>query len=743
MNTSTFSHSIARRDFLKFSGLASGGLVLGFYLRPFDSALAADVVKPVAGAEFKPNAFIRIAPDGVVTLVSKQPEIGQGVKTSLPMVIAEQLDVNWKDVVVVQGDFDTAAYGGQSAGGSNSTPNNYDNFLKLGATARTMLVEAAAQTWGVPATECSAADTAVHHAASKRSLKYGELVAKASTLPVPDAASVKLKDPKDYKLLGTRVTGVDNKKIVSGQALFGLDTKLPGMLYAVYEKCPVFGGKVVSANTDQIKTLPGVRDAFIIEGTANLAGLAPGVAIVAESTWQAFSARKQLRVVWDEGKFANDSWQGFVNKAKELSTQAGTQVHKDGDADAALASAAKVLTAEYSYPFISHLSIEPQNCTAHFKDGKMEVWAPTQNAATGANLIAQVLEVPPANITLHMIRAGGGFGRRLTNDFVVEAAAIAKRVPAPVKLTWTREDDLRHDHYRAGGFHFLKGGIDASGKIVGWKNHFVTFGTMQPGRGTAPAGIRPGSGGSLDANQFPSRFLDNSTTEQSVIECNIPMGPWRAPGNNVFSFVMQSFIDELAHAAGRDPLEVRLELLSQKKSGDYNAERMLGVVKMVAEKAGWNPKKFPKGKGQGIAFHFSHRGFVAQVAEVTVSNAGEVKVDRFVCVCDVGAQIVNLSGAENQVEGSIVDGIGAAMYQELDIERGRVVQANLDAYPMIRIPDAPAKIEVHFLKTNNPTTGLGEPPIPPVAPALANAIFAATGKRVRQFPISRTDLRWS
>jgi isoquinoline 1-oxidoreductase subunit beta len=757
----TLSRPLGRRDFLKISGVASGGLVLGLYLKSADPLAAGEIAKPVAGVEFKPNAFITISPNNVVTLVSKQPEIGQGVKTSLPMVIAEQLDVNWKDVVVVQGDLNQAAYGGQSAGGSNSTPGNYDNFLRLGATARAMLVEAAAQTWGVPAAECTTGDTAVHHAASKRSLKYGDLAAKAATVSVPAADAVKLKDPKDYKLLGTRVSGVDNPKIVTGKPLFGIDTKLPGMLYAVYEKCPVFGGKVVSANVDQIKTLPGVKDAFVIEGTTNLAGLSPGVAIVAESTWQAFSARKQLRVTWDEGKFANDSWDGFAAKAKELAAGQGTQMLKDGDVDTALAGAAKTVTAEYSYPFISHLSIEPQNCTAHFKDGKMEVWAPSQNPGSGVQLITQALGIPATDVTVHMIRAGGGFGRRLTSDFIVEAAAIAHKVPAPVKLTWSREDDLRHDHYRPGGFHFLKGGLDANGKLVAWKNHAVTFGRMGAGRGGGAPALQPGSGGSANAGDFPLRFVPNSLLEQSIIECNIPMGPWRAPGSCVFGFVQHSFLDELAHAAGRDQLEFRLELLSQTRTpdaaaaagrggrgggpggGGFSAERMMGVVKLVAEKAGWNPKKFPKGKGQGIGFYFSHAGYVAQIAEVTVSKAGEVKVDRFVAACDVGAQIVNLSGAENQVEGSIVDGIGAAMYQELNIERGRIVQSNLDEYPMIRIPEAPAKIEVHFLKTNNRTTGLGEPPIPPVAPALANAIFAATGKRLRSFPFSRADLRWS
>jgi isoquinoline 1-oxidoreductase beta subunit len=745
MSTSTLARPLDRRSFLKYTAIGGGGLVLGLYFKSSGRLFGSEIAKPAAGTAFKPNAFIRIAPDGVVTLVSKQPEIGQGIKTSLPMIIAEELEVNWKDVVIVQGDLD-AAYGSQSAGGSRSTPNNYNEFHRLGATARTMLVDAAAQTWGVPAGECNAADSAVHHRSSGRTLKFGELVAKASTLPVPDASAVKLKDSKDFKILGTRISGVDNPKIVTGQPLFGIDTKLPGMLYAVYEKCPVFGGKVVNANIDQIKTLPGVKDAFVIEGTANLSGLLPGVAIVADSTWAAFTARKQLRVTWDEGKFANDNWDAFTAKAAELAKRPGeTTLKKSGDVASALAGAARTLEANYTYPFISHASIEPQNCTAWYKDGGFEFWAPSQNPGGGRDMVASLFpEVPREKIVVHLTRSGGGFGRRLSHDFFAESAAIAKRVNAPVKLTWSREDDMRHDQFRPGGFHFLKAGLDASGKVVGWQNHFVTFGVMSAGRGgNGGMAVRPGSGGSLDADQFPANFLGNYLAEQSVMECNIPMGPWRAPGNNVFGWVIQSFIDELAHAAGRDPLEFRLELLSQKSGGPYNAARMTAVVKHVAEKAGWNPKKFPRGKGQGIAFHWSHQGYIAHVAEVTVGKDGMLKVDRVVSVCDVGQQIVNRSGAENQVEGSVVDGIGTMMYPELNIERGRMVQGNFNDYPMIRMPDAPTKIEVHFLASDNPTTGLGEPAIPPIAPAVCNAIFAATGKRVRQFPLSRTDLRWS
>jgi isoquinoline 1-oxidoreductase beta subunit len=740
MSTSTVQNR-GRRDFMRKSVFAGGGLALGIYIQAAETALGQVVKSSSASAgDFTPDAFIRISPDGTVSLISKQPEMGQGVKTSLPMVIAEELEVSWKDVVIVQGDLNSA-YGRQSAGGSTSTPTNYEAFRRLGATARTMLVEAAALTWGVPAGECFAADSAVHHRPTKRKLGYGRLAAKAATLPVPSEKAVVLKEPNDYKLLGTRIGGVDNAAIVTGKPLFGSDVQLPGMLYAVYDKCPVFGGKVLSANLDAVKALPGVRDAFVIDGTSNLNGLMPGVAIVAESTWAAFSARKQLRVTWDEGKAAGQSWTGFVAKANELSKKPGAKVlRKDGDAAAALAKAAKTVEAAYVYPFISHATAEPQNCTAQFKNGALELWAPTQNPGSGHEAVAATLGIPKEKITVHITRSGGGFGRRLSSDYMLEAAAIALKIPSPVKLVWSREDDLRHDHFRAGGFHYLRGGVDTAGKLVAWHNHFVTFAN----------GERPGSGATLSGDEFPGRWVENLLLEQTAIDCGIPMGPWRAPGSNVFAWVIQSFIDELAHAGGRDPLEFRLELLGNRDEVptsttggvNYNVARMRNVLKAVAERVGWG-NKFPRGRGQGIAFHFSHRGYVAEVAEVTVSKTGELKVDRVVVVSDIGAQIVNLSGAENQVQGAVVDGLGTLMFQELDINRGRIVQGNFGDYPMIRMPDAPTRIEVHFLKTNYPVTGLGEPPLPPLAPAVCNAIFAATGKRIRQLPLSRTDLSWS
>lgn len=724
--------TLNRRDFLRLSAFTGGGLMLGSFLKLSGNAHAAEIVKIAPNGDFAPNAFIRLGLDGSITLIAPRPDSGQGIKTSLPMILAEELEVPWQSVTVQMADLNPI-YGGQTAGGSTSTPTYYLLLRQLGTTARVMLVEAAAQTWGVPASECVAEAASVHHRASKKSLPYRDLVTKAASLPVPDTKQAVLKDPKDFKLLGRRIGGVDNQKIVTGQPLFGIDFKLPGLVYAVFEKCPVFGGKVVSANLDHIKTLPGVKDAFVLQGTTDLRGLVPGVAILADSTWAAFSARRELKVTWDEGKFANDSWANFTQQANDLAAKgAGNVVRKDGDVDAAFASAKTVIEGAYSYAFISHANLEPQNCTATVTADRAEIWAPTQNPGAGADIVAKVLNIPKENITVHILRAGGGFGRRLSADFVIEAAAIAQKAGVPVKLTWNREDDLRHDHFRPGGFHFLKGAVDSSGKISAFRNHSVFF------------------AGGLNADEFPSRFIPNHLGLSSVLPNSVPMGPWRAPGSCVFAFVYQSFIDELAHAANRDPVEFRLELLGDRdtvpgtgeRGQPYSAARMKGVVKLVAEKAGWG-KKLPRGQGQGIAFHFSHRGYIAQVAEVTVSPAGALKVDRVVCVSDVGSQIVNLSGAENQVEGSIVDGLSAAWRQELNIDRGRIVEGNLAEYQLLRMPDAPKNIECHFLKSDNPPTGLGEPVLPPLAPAVANAIFAATGKRIRQLPFSKTDLSWT
>ena len=745
-----------RRGFLRLSALAGGGLLLGCYFKG-GVLSAAEVGRPTAETlrNFAPNPFVRISPDGVVTIIAHKPELGQGISTALPMIVAEELDVDWSSVRIEGAMYDPVAYGNQRAGGSMSTPTSYTPMRQMGATARAILVAAAADTWGVAASECTTASGFVLHAASGRKASYGSLVAKAVTLPVPAVATVTFKNPKDFKLIGTRVTGHANRAIVTGQPLFGIDQKVPGMLYAVYEKCPVFGGKVVSANLDLIQAQPGVKHAFVIEGTSNVMGLMPGVAIVADSTWSAFSARRLLKVKWDEGAYANDSTAGFEQKAAALGAkmEGGTVVRNTGDAAAALASAAKVVESAYSYPFISHATLEPQNTLAHFQEGRIEIWSPTRAPADGATLISSTLGIPAANIKIHITRSGGAFGRRAAADFMVEAAAISQKISAPVKLTWSREDDLRHDHFRPAGHHFFKAGLDATGKLIAWQNHFVTYGTKAAGR-DGKTKLAPAVGGTLDGAQFPAGAVPNYQTLQSMMECAVPTGSWRAPGNNALAYVMQGFVDEIAVAAGKDPLQFRLDLLAATPkpksttaadggpSSELNPERAAAVLRMAAEKAGWG-KKYPAGQGAGIAFHFCHLGYAAHVAEVTVSASGAVHVDRVVTAVDVGRQIVNLSGAENQVQGSIIDALSAAMNQECTLESGRMVQGNFDEYALLRMPEAPRNVEIHYVRSDNHPTGIGEPPLPPLAPAVANAIFAASGKRLRQMPWSKAGLRWA
>lgn len=719
--------TLDRRDFLRVTAIAGGGILFGSWIGPRPAAAAGTV--PV----FEPNAFIRITPDGVITLISKNPEIGQGIKTSLPMLVAEELDVPWASVRIEQAMSDRARYGSQVAGGSTATPGHYDSMRQAGAAARQMLVAAAAATWGVPEGECTTGGGSVHHHATRRMLGYGALAEKAATLPVPDLAAVRVKDPKDFRIVGTRVAGVDNPAIVRGRPMFGIDVTVPGMLHAVYQKCPVFGGTVASANLDQVRALPGVRQAFVLEGGTALNGLLGGVAILADSWWAANQARRQLVVQWNEGATAAQGSEGFARQAAAFAAGAPQRnLRNDGDCAAALAGAAKVVTAEYSYPFLAHATLEPMNCTASWAGGKMEIWAPSQNPQAGQQLVARTLGIPEADISIHMTRVGGGFGRRLNNDYMVEAAAISKQAGVPVKLVWSREDDIQHDFYRPAGFHFLKGGVDAAGRLVAWQNHFVTFGE---GQGFAPSA-------SLSPTDFPGLFVPNFQLDVSTMPLGVPTGFLRAPGSNALAFVMQSFIDELAHAAGKDPLQFRLDLVAghgMMRDGERNvidAARIRGVLEAVRDQSGWGRGTLPRGTGRGVAFHFSHRGYFAEVVEVTVSPANELRVTEVWVAGDIGRQIVNLSNAENQVQGSVLDGLSEAFGQEITITRGKVDQGNFHDFPLIRMAQVPPRIHTHFVRSDNTVTGLGEPALPPVVPALCNAIFAATGRRVRSLPLT-------
>jgi len=706
---------------------AGGGLLIGARIVGRD-ALACETGEPAVL-----NTFVRIAPDETITILAKIPEMGQGVKTSLPMMVAEELDADWSRVRVEMADADPSL-GRQMAGGSNSTPLSWNQMRYMGAAARAMLVAAAARRWGVTPEACLTVAGVVKHPASGRQATYGALAAAAVAEPTPELETLKLKDPKDYRIIGKPTPQVDVQAIVTGAQMFGIDVVLPGMLYAALEKAPVFGARLKSADLAAARAAPGVRQVFAIEGGTDLTSLLPGIAVVADTWWQAQQARALLKPVWEEHPTATQSTAGFAALAQALEAAGAQRVErKEGDFTTGFTRAARKVEAAYSYPFLAHATLEPQNCTARFEGGKLEIWAPTQNPEHGRQLIVGALGLKPADINIHLIRCGGGFGRRLQNDYMVEAAYIARKVGRPVKLLWTREDDFQHDFYRPAGWHFLKGGVDAEGRICAWRDHFVSLGGVDG---------KPLRSAEMPTSEFPAGFAPNYLHELSLMQCGVPTGPLRAPRSNGIAWAVQSFIDELAHAAGADPLAFRLRLLEDgpkgRLEGRFDAARMSAVLRQVQKASGWG-RTLPQRQGMGVAFHHSHGGYFAVVIHVSVAANGEVKVEKAWAAGDVGRHIVNPSGAEQQVQGSVLDGLSAALYQEVKIEGGRSTVSNFHEYPLLRIDTAPP-VEVHWSLSDYPPTGLGEPALPPVAPALTNAIFAATGVRLRRLPVDQVAL---
>jgi isoquinoline 1-oxidoreductase beta subunit len=721
---------LTRRDFIKVSAAAGGGMMVAIHL---PGALA----ETAEAESFSPNVFIRILPDNTVTIMSKNPEIGQGIKTMLPMLVAEELEVDFADVRIEQAGLDER-YGPQFAGGSTGTPLNFERCRKAGAAAREMLVAAAAKEWEIEPGDCFAQSGAVHNRYNGKSKKYGELIGAALGMPVPEDPP--LKEAKDFRVIGTAQKGVDNLAVVTGRLKYGLDTKVPGMLYAAIEKPPTYGGTVESVDDTRAKAVPGVQEVVVIPPADNPTYRVAGVAVLADSTWAAMKGRDALSVEWLDGKHPNESTASLTAQFEDLTKKAGKVIRDDGDVDAAIAGAANKLEAVYEVPFLSHAPLEPMNCVADVRSDSCEVWAPTQVPGAALGAAAAITGLPQDKITVHMIRAGGGFGRRLMQDYAAEAIYLSWTIKKPVQVVWTREDDMRHDYYRPAGFHRLRAGTDEGGGLIAWHVHTATT-----SRNKFAMSNSPPEQTEVFPDAFPAGLIPNFRMAYSAADSSVPTGAWRGPGKNANTFVDQCFLDEIAHAAGKDPVAIRRALLSETRDlpyrdhggPTYNTGRLRAVLELAAEKSGWD-EKLPEGSGRGIAAHYMFGAYVAEVAEVTVDSSGGVKVDRVVAAIDCGI-VINPSGALAQIEGGILHGLSMTFHGEITIDRGMAVQGNFDQYPLLKIGEAP-EIEVHFVENTETPSGLGEMALPSIPAAVGNAIFAATGKRVRRLPIKAEDL---
>ena len=702
----------SRRNFMKLAAAAGGGLMLGFHWSSTEAAAMEVLSEETLGsANINFNSYLSISPDGVITIFSPNPELGQNIKTSFPLIVAEELDADWSKVKVLQAPLDPTRFERQVTGGSGAVPHSWERLRKAGATARHMLIEAAAKRWKVPTASLATENSLVVHKVSGRKLSYGELATEASAIPVP--SEVTLKNIKDFKLIGTAVRNVDNHEMLTGKPLYGLDFHREGMLIAMVQHPSAFGMKIKSVDSAAAKAMPGIVDVVTFNNN---------VAVVGRSTWQVMKARKTLNVDYEK-EDAIESTSDHNKLLKDLlDSKDATLRRKDGDVDAAFKSAAKVIRSEYQCPFLSHSPMEPMNFFAHVREDGAELVGPTQTPDKARTEAAKLLGIAPEKVTVELTRLGGGFGRRLQTDYALDAVEVSRIMKAPVKVIWTREDDMTGGSYRPAVRYRFEAALDASGNMVGYKLR----------------GVGINAGNCTREDNFPSGAVDNLLIDSIEHQSPITTGAWRAPITNFLAFAEQSFLDEVAFAAKKDPVQFRLELLDRAKRSPvgaikYDIDRMQGVIQLVAEKSGWGKKQ---NVSQGFSVYFSHRSYVAQVAEIEVKNNNPV-LKKIHAAADCGI-VVNMSGARQQVIGGIVDGFGHAMFGQLTFKDGAPEQRNFNSYRLIRMKEIP-EVEVHFVDNGIDPTGLGEPALPPTGGAVANALFKATGKRLRNQPFMNEE----